>query len=134
MPFDSPVDVVLEAAPGLITESGGYNSRRVALSEDGGRSWRFLELPRGFVAVAATPAGEGTLFLSADRVRHGYEAYLSVDAGRTWQRVRGSLAGVPQDSGEAWGIDEHPDRRFLWHSSDGGRQWTQVWPKPSATR
>lgn len=134
MPFDSTFDVELEAAAGLTTESGGYNSRRVALSEDGGKSWRFLELPRGYVDARATPEGDGTLLLSADRVRHGYEAYLSVDAGRTWRRVHGSLAGVPQGSGEAWGIDEHPDRRFLWHSSDGGRHWTQVWPKPSATR
>lgn len=136
MPFNANVDVVLTAAPGLITESagGGNNSRRAAISEDGGKSWRFLELPRGYVDVGVTPGGDGTLFLSADRVRHGYEAYLSFDSGQTWKRVRGSLAAIPQDGGEAWGINEHPDRRFLWHSTDGGRHWTQVWPKPAATR
>jgi hypothetical protein len=86
------------------------------------------------VDVSATPGGEGTLFLSADRVNHGYEAYLSFDSGVTWKRVRGSLAAIPQDGGDAWGINEHPDRRFLWHSTDGGRHWTQVWPRPPATR
>jgi photosystem II stability/assembly factor-like uncharacterized protein len=136
MPFNGNIDVVLAAAPGLITESagGGNNLRRVALSHDGGKSWRFVELPRGYVDVGATPAGDGTLFLSADRVRHGYEAYLSVDAGRTWQRVRGSLAAIPQNGGEAWGINEHPDHRSLWHSTDGGRHWTEVWPRAPATR
>jgi photosystem II stability/assembly factor-like uncharacterized protein len=136
MPFNADGDVVLTAAPGLMTESagGGSKSRRVAISKDGGKAWRFLELPRGYVDVGATPGGEGTLFLSADRVNHGYEAYLSFDSGMTWKRVRGSLAAIPQDGGDAWGINEHPDRRFLWHSTDGGRNWTQVWPRPSATR
>lgn len=135
MPFNANVDVVLAAASGLITESGGggNKSRRVAISEDGGKSWRFLELPRGYVDAGATPGGDGTLFLSADRVRHGYEAYLSLDAGQTWKRVRGSLAAIPQDGGEAWGVDGHPDPRFLWHSTDGGRHWTEVWPRPPAT-
>jgi photosystem II stability/assembly factor-like uncharacterized protein len=134
MPFNASVDVGLGAAPGLITESDGYNSRRVALSEDGGKSWRFLELPRGYVGAGAGPGRDGTLLLSADRVGHGYEAYLSFDSGQTWKRVRGSLAAIPQDGGEAWGIEEHPGRRILWHSTDGGRHWIEVWPRPLATR
>jgi photosystem II stability/assembly factor-like uncharacterized protein len=134
MPFDANAEVALAARAGLLAESDGSDSRRVAISEDAGESWRFLELPRGYENASATPGQNGALLISADRVGHGYEAYMSFDRGRTWQRVRGALPSISQDGDEAWGIDEHPDRRFLWHSTDGARHWTQVWPKPATTR
>lgn len=137
MPFSADVgDVELTAAPGLITEfiGGGNNLRRVALSKDGGKTWRFLELPRGYVDVTATAGPDGTLFLSAERVNDGDEAYLSFDSGKTWKRLRGSVEAIPQRSGDAWGIHDDPDRRFLWHSTDGGLHWKAVWPRPPATR
>jgi photosystem II stability/assembly factor-like uncharacterized protein len=133
-PFSTLGEVQLAAAPGLITEADGYDSRRVALSCDGGKSWRFVELPRGYLNVGAWPGRQGALVLGADRMNHGTETYLSFDSGKTWQRVRGTLpSAVAQEGKEAWGVEEGEGRHLLWHSTDGGRHWTEVWPRPPAT-
>jgi hypothetical protein len=108
----------------------------VALSEDGGRSWRFIAFPRGYEDAYAEPGRGGTLRLSADRVNHGYEHYVSFDRGRTWKRVRGSLADVAPiapEGEETWAVKERADG-VLWRSPDGGRHWTEVRPRPPTTR
>jgi len=132
-PFDAAHEVQLDAAPGLIIENDGFDSRAFALSTDGGASWRLVRLPRGYQGVRAQPGRGRTVTVSADRRGHGYEAYVSFDGGKTWKRVRGQLPEIAQGGSEAWGVDG-VDRRRVWHSTDGGRRWTQVWPRPPASR
>jgi photosystem II stability/assembly factor-like uncharacterized protein len=132
-PFDAASEVQLAAAPGLIIENGGFDSRAFASSTDGGASWRLVGLPRGYQGVGAQPGRGRAVTVSADRRNHGYEEYVSFDGGKRWQRVRGHLPGLAQDGNESWGVDG-VDQRRIWHSTDGGRHWEQVWPRPPATR
>jgi photosystem II stability/assembly factor-like uncharacterized protein len=136
LPFAAGDDLFLDAAPGLITETGGFNSRRFALSRDGGVTWRIVELPRGYRNVGAWPGRGHTIRLFTERVGRGSEQYLSFDGGNTWKQVRGTLPDqIAQEGNEAWGVGvEQPSgRHLLWHSTDGGRRWTEFWPRPPAT-
>jgi photosystem II stability/assembly factor-like uncharacterized protein len=122
-------DVELGVAPGLLTETHGFNPRELAISADGGASWRVVRFPRGYRNVGALAGRGRTLSISADRVGAGGEQYLSFDGGATWSRIRGHLPEiVTLDGAELWGVDEFR-RNALWHSSDGGRHWTEVWPR-----
>jgi photosystem II stability/assembly factor-like uncharacterized protein len=134
LPFPAGDDLFLDAAPGLITETDGFNGRRFALSTDGGVTWRIVQLPHGYRNVGAEPGREQTIRLFTERIGRGSEQYLSFDGGKTWKWVRGVLPEqIAQEGNEAWGVEEREGRRLLWHSTDSGRHWTEVWPRPPAT-
>jgi photosystem II stability/assembly factor-like uncharacterized protein len=134
LPFAAGEDLFLDAAPGLITETDGFNARRFALSTDWGLTWRIPQLPRGYRNVGAQPGRGHTIRLFTERIGRGTEEYLSFNSGKTWQRVRGALpSAVAQEGKEAWGVEEGDGRHLLWHSTDGGRHWTEVWPRLPAT-
>ena len=133
LPFGGD-DVELGVAPGLLTETHGFNPRELAISADGGASWRVVRFPRGYRDVGALAGRGRTLSVTAGRVGSGGEQYLSFDGGATWLRVRGDLPErVTFDGAELWGVDEF-GRSGLWHSSDGGRHWTEVWPRLPVSR
>jgi hypothetical protein len=93
-------------------------------------------VPPRYEDAYAEPGRGGALRLSADRVNHGYEHYVGFDRGRTWKRVRGLLAEVAPiapEGEETWAVEKRADG-VLWHSTDGGRQWTEVRPRPPTTR
>jgi hypothetical protein len=97
-------------------------------------TWRIVQLPHGYRNVGAKPGREQTIRLFTERIGRGSEQYLSFDGGKSWKWVRGALPEqIAQEGNEAWGVEEREGRHLLWHSTDGGRHWTEVWPRPPAT-
>ena len=105
------------------------------LSVDSGRHWlTFRPLPE--FARCGVSRRERSIWIlcSADAADHGPDVLLHTsDAGRTWSR-RSAREGldphiVALSETEAWAADANPwlTRRTLWHTTDGGRSWRQVW-------
>ncbi len=128
--------ITISAIPGLTAiNEGRTDPPRVAFSEDDGRSWRVLRLPREH-ACSATVGRGGTAWLWCE---HDLEVgtkttfFRSTDRGRTWTRfLVGNmlLQDVAQQNDELWAVASPRGQvgKTLWHSRDGGRAWDQVWP------
>ncbi len=171
----------LDSRHGLLA-SGQAGEARVPVyaTEDGGRTWRSIPLPRGVEDADEARLGAGVvvipkppvLYLSADnggrwlqvRVRGDFwdcgasrvdrQIWLlcsnevqpapslllrSDNGGSSWRRFRLSVKLEPRlvavGHDEAWAIIDDFAAGFarlrrdgaLWHTTDGGRKWQQVW-------
>jgi photosystem II stability/assembly factor-like uncharacterized protein len=131
----------VSAARGLVAAVGlRHCSAALALSRDGGRRWSVRPLPRTCATVSATAS---SLWIVCNRTsfnRDGDRAWTrgtilrSDDGGRSWKRLplgAEIMSVAPRDSHEAWAIlgqIRGDDLYRLWHTTDGGKKWKEVWP------
>lgn len=113
--------VALGAQDGLVAATGIRSCVGVlGVSDDGGRSWRIRRVPAD---CRPSVAADASIWLSC--------GLLSRDRGRTWTRFHpvSWVAGITAD--EAWGTSAVSRSSFprLWHSTDGGRTWREVWAR-----
>ena len=112
---------VLEATGRRVVGYGSdFTTRRpvLAVSDDGGRSWKRRPDPPALVSMAISPEDPDTWVASTPG-----ELLRSTDAGRSWQRQSGR-PGLLSFAGRrlhAVGLDG-----TTAVSSDGGRSWRQV--------
>ena len=111
-------------APGLLAATGRLQDCKqlLALSRDAGRTWKSKPLT-GTCAVSVAPG-------DAIWLQCGAILRVSADGGESWREFRirpetRSLSAV--DEKEAW-LVTGAGRGSLWHTSDGGASWQQVWP------
>ena len=102
--------------------------RIVAFTRDDGQTWRIMRTPR---ACLPSLADENVVWLNCGGV------FLhSDDGGDTWTRTQAvtdtiSLAAV--DAQEAWALAGFTGAvgisNRLWHTTNGGKRWDQIWPR-----
>jgi photosystem II stability/assembly factor-like uncharacterized protein len=89
-------------------------------SDDGGRTWRFLESFGAIQAVLVHPASPSTIYVAASVV------YKSTDAGETWSATSvgyaNSLAGSPTDASTVYAGTFD----WIYKTTDGGANWSAV--------
>ena len=118
----------------------GTDDGLVQISEDGGKNWRKVEQFPGVpqysyvTDVYPSPRDANTIFVTINNYQRGdFKPYVmkSVDRGRTWTSISGSL---PARSG-AWSIvQDHVDGDLLfagleygvYFTTDGGTSWTPL--------
>jgi photosystem II stability/assembly factor-like uncharacterized protein len=119
----------LATTRGVTVVFGLRGCRRVdAFTHDGGRTWRIAHTPRAcFSSLASEDVvwlNCGTVFLRSD------------DGGATWARtpaVADTISLAAADAEEAWAVAGYrggiDTTNRLWHTTDGGKTWNQVWPR-----
>jgi photosystem II stability/assembly factor-like uncharacterized protein len=131
----------------LLVQSKAKNAKRVPgrllRSVDGGATWRRLKAPRypqldyNGHALAFDPARPSLLLMIGAHGATIGTLYRSLDAGRSWQRVRpaGAQRGVAVDQfafaadGRALAlVRAGAGRTLLFSSSDGGGHWAAAPP------
>jgi photosystem II stability/assembly factor-like uncharacterized protein len=119
----------LATTRGLTVVFGLRGCRRVvAFTHDEGRTWRIARTPR---ACFPSLAGDDVVWLNCGTV------FLhSDDGGHTWTRtqaVTDTISLAAADANEAWAIAGFTGAvgmtNRLWHTTDGGKRWDQVWPR-----
>jgi photosystem II stability/assembly factor-like uncharacterized protein len=98
---------------------GDATTGRLVASSDGGRTWKELDLPRGLIDLAVSPAGADELLAATE----GGTARSS-DGGESWEDGPGSpglLAWPAIDRLYGVGFDG-----TVRVSGDGGRSWTDA--------
>jgi photosystem II stability/assembly factor-like uncharacterized protein len=115
------------------------------LTTDEGRHWASLRVRDDFWDCGLSrPQRDVIWILCSLSVTRGPSLLLrSDDGGSSWRRLSGPLwldaRFVALDQQEAWAIAkpvaENPSGgRALWHTTDGGSTWREVWPNiPGAT-
>jgi photosystem II stability/assembly factor-like uncharacterized protein len=119
----------------LATEDGLYQSR------DEGRTWARSRVDTKRANRVVTSIALGTTSRakrSAPLLLAGTRAglFLSTDGGRIFTRALGPLGQTPihrvrtdrSAPGEAWVATP----AGLWHTADGGNNWTRLWYRPGA--
>ena len=112
--YVAPDQVLLANANGLLE------------SRDGGRAWTKNSLDVVPAVLAVSPAGEGSAYVFAEDSVH-----VTADAGRTWQKITGTLPGTdvlaaavnPYVPAEVYASFADAG---LQRSRDGGRSWEPV--------
>ncbi len=111
------------------------------LSSDEGLHWRATRVRNDFWDCGAQrPSRRSIWVLCSLSVTHGGPTILfrSDDGGHDWRRLSGTVwldtRFVAFDDREAWAetkpLDgEHTGDPALWHTTDGGRTWHEVWPR-----
>ena len=121
----APASVAL--ASDLVAVVGLRNCHAaLALSRKG--VWSVSRIPR---ACQPSVGAGGAIWLACDKL-----LLHSSDAGRTWSRLRAVLpiaAIAPAGRQSSWIVAGNSapvgDRNRLWHTDDGGKTWTEVWPR-----
>jgi hypothetical protein len=115
--------------PKVIVREGRTNSgTQMAMSEDGGHSWRPITSPTG--NTGGRGGRSGTLTLSADGATLLYDAGMpqySIDKGATWQPVKGlpgnlRLTADRVNAKRFYAIDIAAAK--VYASTDGGQTFT----------
>jgi photosystem II stability/assembly factor-like uncharacterized protein len=112
---------------GLIAAVGDLPGCRPALgiSRDGGKTWKIERLTRrrSCSVSVAPPAAVWLGCVGGLRV--------SSDGGKAWRDIEGAAdwpSVVAAGEQEAW-AKFYRGGSALWHTVDGGANWTQVWPR-----
>ncbi len=138
--IDLPRDVTLRAVAtlgaGTVQVSGAKGT--YAVSEDGGRTWRFAAPPEGaeldFRGLAALDAKTTVLMSAGEGPKGQAKLFRTADGGRSWTAVfETSLPGSFLDTvafrngrvGYVLG-DPIDGRWFLLRTQDGGRTWRRL--------
>lgn len=115
-------------APNMLVVVGLENCAIVlAVSHDGGQLWSTARIPR---ACDPSVARGGDVWLACGRF------FLhSEDAAHTWSGLRASMpiaSIAPVRDGNAWIVAGNggsiDGKNRLWHTTDGGKTWTEAWP------
>lgn len=136
-PAGVPDDSDIAIAPGVVVIENGVPLRNgnivLAVSTDSGGHWSTIEMGRPqeydpWQCGAQRPTHASVwVACRRDSGRGRMVLLRSENDGKTWQKLRGTrlaesqLLAVGPD--EAWAIGGN-----LWHTVDGGRSWTEVWP------
>ncbi len=138
--IDLPRDVTLRAVatPGVGNVQVSGSKGTYAVSDDGGRTWRFAAPPEGadldFRGLAALDAKTAILMSAGEGPKGQAKLFRTTDAGRTWTQVFETReAGTFLDTiafrngrvGYVLG-DPIDGRWFLLRTIDGGRTWRRV--------
>jgi photosystem II stability/assembly factor-like uncharacterized protein len=97
----------------------------LGLSRDGGKTWQTEPLT-GRRSCSVSVARPEAVWLGCAGVLR-----VSSDGGKTWRDIEGSAnwpSVVAAGGREAW-AKFYRGGSVLWHTVDGGRNWTQVWPR-----
>jgi photosystem II stability/assembly factor-like uncharacterized protein len=123
---------VFALAPGIIVDA---DDRAVSVTTDEGASWQTLaRTPHDEECKASRPSALDIWITCDDYSRT--ILFRSGDGGRTWTRRVSDRVLDLQLSGtggpEAWATPMSPNpagdsTSKLWHTTDGGATWTQVW-------
>jgi len=120
-------DAEARIGPGLAVIISGYPE--LLLTTDEGRHWSKLPVRDGYWECGAQKVGDGPYWLlcQIDLIRGGTVLFRS-DDGKHWQRSSSRIKPDPNliavGRNEAWTIGS----KALWHTTDGGDSWRQVWP------
>jgi photosystem II stability/assembly factor-like uncharacterized protein len=112
---------------GLVAAVGDLPGCRPALgiSRDGAKTWQTEPLG-GRRSCSVSVAPPRAVWLGCAGVLR-----VSSDGGKTWRDIVGSadwLSVAAASDKEAWAKFDRGGS-VLWHTVDGGRNWTQVWPR-----
>jgi photosystem II stability/assembly factor-like uncharacterized protein len=120
-------------APGLIVDSAG---RALSVTTDDGASWQTAgRIPVDEECEASRPSPPD-IWIACIGFGRERILFTSGDGGRTWTRrvTNRSLDVWLSGTGgsEAWATTTAPapggdERSSLWHTTDGGATWNQVW-------
>jgi photosystem II stability/assembly factor-like uncharacterized protein len=144
LPAGTRRDGYIALGPGVIVIEEGLPTRHgnavVAVSADSGGHWSTLEIgPREaydpWECGAQRPSTDTIWVLCRPQSASRETIQLrSTNGGRSWSKLSGPVLldsqfrAISRD--EAWAIG-----RTLWHTVDGGREWTQAWPSlPPSSR
>jgi photosystem II stability/assembly factor-like uncharacterized protein len=127
MPAGVAEDAEVRLGPELAVIVSGYPG--LLLTTDEGRHWSKVPVNDDYWECGAQKFADGPYWLlcQVDFTRGRTVLFLS-DDGEHWRsrssRIRPSpnLTAVGPD--EAWTIGS----KALWHTTDGGDSWRQVWP------
>ncbi len=117
------------------------------VSTDAGRHWRTVTDPSNYTDCGVSRPQPRAIWILCDLGTGAAPMLLlrSDDGGRTWRKLTGPVglgpALIALDAREAWALAERPSDAFapapagqvLWHTTDGGRSWHEVWPDISPT-
>jgi photosystem II stability/assembly factor-like uncharacterized protein len=118
--------------PGVVV---GIRPPRLFFSTDAGRHWGTARVRNDFYDCGVSRPSERVIWVLCARFeRTPSVLFRTDDGGSTWRRLEGphrlSARVVAFDAKEAWAIDAPTGNvppRALWHTTDGGRTWTQAW-------
>ncbi|NOZ70188.1 MAG: hypothetical protein GXP46_13320 [Deferribacteres bacterium] len=113
----SPVDENL-----IVTAIGGWNIQKLAVSRNGGRSWRIIPGTEDrYKFISFHPQKPDIIYAYG---------FVSTDSGRTWKKLSRKIYGVFRDNGDTvYSVSElKGGKSVIYRSDDRGVTWRDTYP------